>query len=281
LRYNFGEVEEAIRRGRAAAHALAELLAGRPHDESLVASAPPTLAADFCRLNAADVAARLRERVADALPAELVERAFAEVRNWPVEETLARLQHGFAPTELAEALHRSYARTLAVRPDRAELAALENLLRAVDHRPLRLLHALWTGQRDALRRELAALPDEDYCAFVGKALDAGLAAPEDLLVPGRSAALAEVCRPRLHHDPGGLIRLAEALLRAGEAAVLEGLTEALEGQPEKTLRTLQALAERHPDTPAAFREAVEAALAAHPPPKSLVRRLLDRVKGET
>jgi hypothetical protein len=269
---------EAVSRGRAGAHVLTELLAGRPGDAALLSAAPPTLTADFCELNAADVTTRLRSLVADVLPTPLVESAFAEVRDLPVEETIARLQHGFTLAELAEVLYGVYARAWADRPAKAELAALAGLLQEVDHRPLRLLHAAWTGQHQALRQELATLSDEGYRAFVGPALDAGLARREELLVPGHGEALVDLCRPPLHHDPEGLVRLAQALLKAGEAEALEGLAEPVRSQSKKTLRALQGLAKRHPETPVAFCEALTAALTALPPKPGLVRRLLDRVR---
>jgi hypothetical protein len=75
-----------------------------------------------------------------------------------------------------------------------------------------------------------------------------------------------------------LVRLTEALLAAGEAAALVRLVDLVLGQSEKTLRALQALVERYPETPAAFRKALTAAVTALPPSRSFVGRVLDHVK---
>lgn len=244
------------------AFAVAEWLENRPHDMARLEAASPDLITAVFKVNPSAVYASVQRRVSEHLSAALVDRAARRVSEQTAPNELYRhLRQGFELSTLVEILYDSYNAQNFAEPPRDELKALDQLLKKIDHAMLRLFYAYWSSRRKQFPKELEQLSEADYRRFSELVLRRKLVAPLSLLSPGRGQTFLDIYLPLGRPD---LFELTEALIEAGESNSLARLTNEVRKLPEKPLRKLAKLVDKHSDIPGPFRQAIDEAIAALP-----------------
>jgi hypothetical protein len=260
------------------AYAVCAWLDGHADNAPLLDTAPLEVIISVFQVNAQQVQALLKNRLGEQLPPGLVNRLYESLlHQTEAVELFRQLRQGFALPQLVQMLYQIY-ETLEFRaPPHEEVQALGMILRHIEHRALRLLHACWAGQLAQLRQELACLHEGDYRQFVQTALHCGLGEPLAFLIPGQGEAFVELYLASGTMRRHSFVALVHALLAAGEVACLVRLAPYVSEQSMRELRTLEKVSAAQPNVPAPFRHAVSAALAKLPPPtgfKGLLHALL-------
>jgi hypothetical protein len=244
------------------AFAVAEWLENRPYDIARLEAASPELITAVFKVTPNVVYASVQRRVSEHLPEALVDRAARRISEQTAANDLYRhLRQGFELSTLVEVLYDSYDAQNFVEPSRDELKALDQLLKKTDHPMLRLFYAYWSSRRKQFPRELEQLSEADYRRFSEIALRRHLVAPLSLVGPGRGQAFLDIYLPLERPD---LLELTEALIEAEETNSLSRLAPEVRKLPDKPLRKLAKLVDKHTDIPRPFRQAVDEAIAALP-----------------
>ena len=224
------------------------------------------------RANEAQTKALLRGRLQQWLPPHLAAHVFPRVyAQGASPELLERLRRGFALRGLLDELYAAYATEQFRMPGREEVDELREVLKREGHRSLWFILACWRGDTEHVRRELAAMNEADYSTFLAVALRYRAEEPLALMVPRRAGAFIEVyCRVVPSGDVD-LVALTDAVLWMREGAALARAAAYVSPRrPAKELRKLASLVrEAAREVPAIFSRAVDDALAAQPPQKSL------------
>jgi hypothetical protein len=264
------------------AFALCEWLESRASDVHLVDVTPSEVVSSVFQVNAQQVRERLRQRLSEQLSPVLVNRIFEQLyRETNPLELFRQLRQGVPLPQLLEALYEAYTARRLRAPEREETQALGALLRQADHHPLRLVYLCWTDQRTQLHQALEQLPQSDYRTFLQTALRFRFIDPLLLLVPGKGDLFLA-----LYLQPGtggveNLGALVRALTGAGEFASLAQLSPYITGRSGNELRSLQKFIEKTPGVPESFRQTVDEAVTATPPPQGMRDRLRGWLGGFT
>jgi hypothetical protein len=256
---------------REAAFVLGEWLDGRLAEvsESKLAGELELVRSMF-RANAARLKEHIQRKLGEQFSPTLASLVAEEICRLHEPALLfQKMCRGFEPAEVMNTLYESYRARRFVAPGRDELRMLERLLSATDHQDLRLLLRCWTGRREELRQDLAALEDRGYRSFVEIALRYELTDALTLLLPGRTALFLDVYLPGCTLKHGELSALASALLRLGEPGALCRLVPHVAGCRKTDVRALRKILDQHAEVPRSFHEAVTAALAEQESPKWL------------
>jgi hypothetical protein len=247
------------------AFALCEWLEGRSSLTSLSDTPSPQVLDTVFRVNVSVVHERLRQRLAEQLPAVLASRVFPQVSQSNDPSTLfQKLSAGFQLPQLLEILSALYATNDFRVPPPEELQALEQLLRRTDHRTLRLLHCCWTTQREPLRKTLEQLSDDEYGTFVQTALRYHLIDPHLLVVRSKGERFLDLYKIPNMEQSGDFVALVECLCASGEEACLSRLAPHLSLVSNRDLQKLEKIVTRHFKAPEVFRTALSEALTARP-----------------
>lgn len=274
-----GQLAEIVRQ-RTSAFALGEWLDERAADPAVVEAAPAEVVARLFAVNAEAVDRRCKSRLAEVIPAPLVDRAAAhfQARLEPLR-LFQKLRHDFTPAEAVTALYESYAADHFAAPPVNEVKALESLLAEAPHALLSLFVALWVSPRRQLLEALQTATEADYRHFVETVFTLRLIDPLKLLVSGRSQPFLDIY---LKSNEVVWPDLAETLVAVGETAGLSRLAKQAATLSRRELQVWAAVAETTPEVPADFREAVEQAVVALPPEgglKGLLKAAWRRLPG--
>lgn len=266
---------------RESAFALSEWLDGRQYNTSQLEIVSIELIKAVFEHSPQAVQSALARRVEDKLPAELVERATAQVfKIAAVDEQYRYLRHGFQLVELMEALLASYEAEKFAEPGRGEQKALEKSQTEAQHKKLRLVQSYWSNPKKELPKQLEQANEADYGWFVARALKWQLVKPLYLLVTGKGNAFLDVCLPA---GVDFVPELADALVEVKETACLPRLNDLLSGLSRKDFGKLSDLAEKNDAVPKEFSDAVEQAIAALPPEegiKGMIKSVWRRLPGQ-
>jgi hypothetical protein len=269
-----------IARQRTSAFALGEWLDDRAAAPAVVEAASAELVTRLFAVNAEAVDRRSKGRLAEVIPAPLVDRAAAHFQTHLEPPLLFRyLREGFTPSEAVTALYESYAADHFAAPPTDELKALPALLAETPHGLLSLFVALWVSPRRQLPAALQTAAEADYRHFVETVLPLGLIDPLKLLVSGRGQPFLDIY---LKSNEVEWPDLAETLVAVGETTGLSRLAKRATALSRRELQAWAAVAGTAPEVPADFREAVTQALAALPPEgglKGLLKAAWRRLPG--
>ena len=254
---------DTVVNSREQAFAVAELLEDRWYEAALLETASPELAAEVLQVNPRPVQARLRRSVSQHLPPVLVDRVTGIICHQADQAVLYRyLRQGIELADLLELLYRSYATDSFKSPPATEIEAIETFLTPAEQPGLlHLLLAYWRDPARQLPPALALAGEETYRRVVEIALERKLVYPLDLLVAGRGNTFLD-----LYHDRevDKLVKLVGRLLEIKEEGCLLLLEADVSRLPDQEIRRLGKLIARYPETPEAFRKAIEQRLAGLP-----------------
>ncbi|MEM7347446.1 MAG: hypothetical protein AAF485_24670 [Chloroflexota bacterium] len=250
------------------AFATSEWLDGKPYDQTLLDAAPLELVEEIFSSHPVAVQSALRKRIGEVFPEDLIERVanhiYAQQSNTDVYKLL---RSGFQKAELVEILYSCYDQQDFEAPPRDELRALGETLKTADHPTLTLFEAFWRNPRKQLPDALEKTDADSYRTFGAKALQLDLVKPLNLLVPGQSEPFLDVY---LSHGIDDLVELVEALIDIEAIDSLARLVDyPAKEESGKSLKSLLRFIDENPKTPQSFKDAVEAAIEALPPPRGL------------
>jgi hypothetical protein len=245
------------------AFALGEWLDGRVYDTDHLEATSPALITEIFSVNPEAVQSFLRRRIGEYLPDDLVDRAATHLYHQTKPTQLyQKLRQGFVLENLLALLYSSYEVEKFTEPPRAEVKALEQVLKQTDHSLLRLFVAYWRSVRRSLPEALSVASEADYKEFVNLALRWGLVKPLNLLVPERVDAFLDTYLSTGVED---WVALVEALIDVEAVPSLSRLSMSLAKLSRKDLNGLDRLAAEQKETPPDFRVALDKAIAALPP----------------
>lgn len=255
--------EPGIEQERETAYALCRWLDGQSPATDLPQEVrEPVLAAVF-RAAPAQVEARVRECLTQALPAPLAEIVWPEVQPHRADpERYAQLRQGFAPPVLADWLWTRLTRPDARPPAPLARRALTEWVRCHPHSRLGLLSRIWEGQWEALQSELTRLELAEYESLLPPLLRIGGESPLYLLASGRGAAFVRAWLAESDVVPLPIPELVEALIQQQEPAALLPLAPLLDGiRPRERLALGRIIAPHMADIPPDFARSLDLTLA--------------------